>query len=76
MEKKLETFYFMIILSPDLPLIGHHRYQILIKISMVLALKVNLGVILPFPVMEMLMFMFSEEIFVPILVILPRDLSL
>ena len=43
---------------------------------MVLALKVNLGVILPFPVVEMLMFMFSEEIFVPFLVILPRDLSL
>ena len=47
--KESEIFYFVIIFPPIFLLIRPHRSQIFIKI-MILVLRVNLGVILPFSV--------------------------
>ena len=40
-KKKLERLYFVIILPPNIPLIGPRKSHILIKIPMVLVLKAH-----------------------------------
>ena len=49
-EEKYENILFFVILPPHLLAIRIHRLQIMFKIPMVLILRVNLGIILPFPV--------------------------
>ena len=73
-KEKYENILFFVILPRDFSVIGIYKPQIVIKIPLVLVLRVNLSIILPFSInclyFQVDLQMFSEDIYENILFVL------